>query len=133
MEGMMSFKVERLPGEPIVVTILFEDFDLKSEIVLANKAEHDLFDASPEPVFMIVVFRARQTLDEMMQGASVAGREKGAVLHHPNVREVMFVSREKAVHMLAQGLATEIYGNVPVKAFDTLDDALGYARSKINR
>jgi hypothetical protein len=58
-------------------------------------------------------------------------RETGALLTHPLMKEFLVVTNVKLVELAAKGLSSDIFGNVAVQVFETLEDALAYAREQI--
>ena len=53
------------------------------------------------------------------------------MLHHPHVKELIIVTQAKMEELAAKGLNSDIFGNVPISVFETMEDAVAYARSRL--
>lgn len=125
----MSFHVEKLPGEPIIFLALNEDYDLMNEIEFSNKALRDLFEAQDDPQILIIDFKVNLKLDEIIAGSSNVGRGEQPIFHHPNIKQIIFVTSSPALRLSAKGLGSDMFGNLNIHVVDTVEDALAHARS----
>ncbi len=119
----MSFNVEKLPGEPVIITTINEDYVLTTELAQSNRAAMDLLEASDEPLFLIVDIHTSLDFEEVMTGAN------SEMWLHPNIRQTILVTPDPTVHMAVQGMTTAAFGNLNIVAFDTLDAALKHVRA----
>lgn len=127
---MSTVSVDRLSGEPIVIlTVSGSATDLRD----AQQAMMELqtvFDEASEGLFFILdVSDVQISLDELLRGASNAYRGDNPIFKHPNIRETLQVSNDPALALAAEGFDTEIFGNVKIQLFATLDEAVAHARA----
>lgn len=127
----MSFTVDLLPDEPILLEIMNEDY----QYLLEGEADADqataVLDQLEYPVFYIVdMTKAHFSMDDVLTGASLLNR-RAALFKHPNVREYVLVSQSRVIDLAARGLNAPIFGRLKLKVFQTQEEALAYAREKI--
>jgi hypothetical protein len=127
----MTFQHDLLPGEPIMLVTLFEDFNFATDLPHSTGATFKLLESVNEPVFLIDdLQRVDIALDDLTTAASITSRGDNPLYHHPKIREVLFVTSYETTRMAIRGLTTDTFGNVRARLFDTLGEALAYARSK---
>jgi hypothetical protein len=128
----MSFRVERLAGEPILLVTVPEDFDVKNDLPAAIKQIREILDGSEEPVYHTHdVHPFQMSFDDMMAAMRLLTQGEMAILRHPNIREVLVAADDTMIRAAAKALALVPYGGLPVRVFETLDEALAYAREQI--
>jgi hypothetical protein len=126
----MSYLNQKLPGEPIIISTLHKDFDYATEAEPSAMENMALLNAATEPLYFIADMRAVHfDLGELIAGADLAAGGEQSMLRHPKIKEALFVVTDKIMEIAAEGLATEAFGNIKLKMFDNLKDALAYARS----
>src|SRR5689334_8415162 len=114
-EEAMPFSLEKLPDLPVAVFIAAAGSDIGREMEDNILAINALLDEQPVPVFLIYdVRQVRIGVDDMLRGATLATRGTGAVLHHRNVRENLFVVTDTVMSMAVSGLASATFGQVRV-------------------
>ncbi len=127
----MNYKVEALPGEPIIVTTLSAQSRIMEDMASSGAEVRALLDQAREPSFFIMdMSEMSVNLDDVILGANRGARGEYPLSQHPNLREMLFVSRSSMIKLAIQGLNTVTFGNLNVRVFDSLDDALAYARSQ---
>ena len=127
----MSYTIEKLPGEPIIIVTTHPDFDAEAEYPLVRKEVAELLSRQPAPVFYIMDYTHLSAgLDEIMIVASGRTRQPDANLRHPNVWQAIVVTNQDILRMAARGVSGEVFGGFDVPTFDTLDEALAYARAQ---
>jgi hypothetical protein len=126
---MTTFTIEKLPDEPIIVVWLSEDWNEESGSSRVVQQLRELLDSSEEKVFYIGDVRnLRYTISELIQSAQVISK----LLKHPNIIEsMMVVEGNPLIKLATEGLKTDVFGNVPVSVYETVDEALTCARAKI--
>lgn len=129
---MSSYTIEKLSGEPIVLGTTHENWKAEVDIPLWADELYRLLDSLDEPVSYIGDLRAgrRWTLDEAIRTATAVARGDRPVFHHPKLREALIVTDQTLVNLGALGLQSDIFGNVPIKVFATIEEAFEYARSQ---
>jgi len=128
----MSFNVRKLPCEPITVyTAQSSDLDHMEQ---NNQIMLDMLDQLSAPVFHIADMRPiKLNVDSLMQLAASVAYGEHSVLRHPMIKELILVTDSRLIAMAGDGLSSDIYGNLPVKIFGSLDEALQYARAQIGQ
>ncbi len=129
----MSFKIEMLPDEPIVVITLGEDFNVEADTPAISRQYIELVEAASQPVYLIIDFRpARKALSvaSIIAGANLSAKGEVPFFNHPLNKEVIWVATSEVMKMAAKGLNTDIFGKLKVSVFETLEEALSYARSQ---
>ncbi len=119
----MSITIDLLTGEPILVEALNSDY--RYDLEVESTVSHTLtaLEYQQSPVFFILdVAEANLSINELTTGAD-AVRHQAMLFHHPRIREVIFVARNRRADFAPKLL------NSPV--FETREDALAYARRKI--
>jgi hypothetical protein len=128
----MSFRVERLAGEPILLVTVPEDFDVKTDLPLAIGQIREILDGVEEPVYHTHdVHPFQMSFDDMMAAMRLLTQGEMAILRHPDIREILVAAGDTMVRAAAKALALIPYGGLSVKIFGTLDEALAYAREQI--
>ena len=126
----MSFSVEQLPQEPIVISTLHEDMAFLSEMTDLQYAVREILEGSDEPLFLIVDLQLSMGFEEMLVGANAVGRGEQPVWHHPKIRQVVLVAPSDFLQTVAKGMSHEMFGNLNIQVVKTRDEALEYIRSR---
>ena len=125
----MSYSVEKLPDEPIVVTTLHADYSNDQDGEASMIETVALLDAQSEAVYYIFdVSRYSPSFDDVIAAVNWGGPGKSPTLRHPNVREPLIVTHSSMVKLAAQGLKSATWGHLIVQVFGTVEEALAYAR-----
>ena len=125
---MAGYIVERLPNEPIVLASYQPDWDTHRDTDPALEAVEKLLSAAHSPLFYIVdmTIEPHFNLDDLMFVTQRLFRGQHPIFLHPNLREHLLVTHNpimrRAVTMMPQGVKTQ--------AFDTVEEALAYVRSR---
>jgi hypothetical protein len=127
----MTYTLSKLPDEPIIIYDQDVNRDDSQSIADSLDAIAKLLDEQTEKCFLIYqIPNIRIELDELMQAASKAGRSSNGVLHHPNLRENVYVVDNALVKMAIKGLESATFGRAKVILFGSLEEALSYCRDK---
>jgi hypothetical protein len=128
---MTSFTIEVLPDEPIVLVTLYADFIIETDQEQTVVAVRAVLDSLDEPYFYLndIQALAPVELDDVLVAAALVTQGDYTIYHHPNIHESILISPNRLVKFTAQGMNTEPFGFVTIRIFDTLDEALAYARS----
>ncbi len=126
----MSFTVQMLPDAPALLLTLSAEYNLFTDFPKSYQSVSEVLDKACEPVYYIMDARAATfDMNIIIQAASSTSQSSQGTFHHPNVKGVLIVSPHDVIHVAAEGLRTDVYGNVRVRTFHSLDDALAFARS----
>jgi hypothetical protein len=127
---MSTATFNKLPDEPILILTLSGSSTDLSDPEQSHNQLHSFLDSISEPVFLILdMSNAQLGLDDLMRGASDAFRGDNPTFKHPNIREVLQVSDDPTLELAAEGMNSAVFGNIKIRLFETLEDALAYARA----
>lgn len=129
---MSHYEFKTLPGEPIVVGTLFDSFSYQDDIQTVLDELTALLDAASEPIIYVNDLREfGMSMNDVIDVSSRVARGANAVLHHPNLKAYVIVTQKELFRLAARGLNSPIFGFTEISAFDTLDEALAFARSQV--
>jgi hypothetical protein len=87
----MSYTLDVLPGEPIILITLGEDFDIAQDMPAISRQYQDLAERAEQPINLIVDFSpARKALSvgSVIAGANVATKGEFSMFTHPKTKTV---------------------------------------------
>lgn len=88
-----------------------------------------LLDEAQEPTFYILdISRLKLSLNDVIVGANTGARGETPLWHHPMIKELVTVSADGLVQLAAKGLSSLTFGNLHIRVFGTLDEAVEYCR-----
>ncbi|HML24145.1 MAG TPA: hypothetical protein PKD09_21000 [Aggregatilinea sp.] len=127
----MTYQYQQFPNEPIIVSTLLPSYRVEIDALSYSSDGKALLDKVSQPVFFIEDF-TRSTLDmqDLAYGASVVAKDPTSLLRHPNIRQILYVTDSEIMRLSASGMNNEVFGNLKIQVFDTLQEALAYARSQ---
>lgn len=67
---------------------------------------------------------------ESVQASSMAARGDNPLFHHPKVKQVLLVVGDIMQELSAKGMQSDTFGNVNIRTFKSVEEALAYARSQ---
>lgn len=127
---MATATIKKLPDEPIVIVTLSGS---SAELIDSEQLRVELrstLNAASEPVFLITDLSDSQiSFDEILRGSSGAYRGDNPTFKHPNIRQIIEVTNDPTLELVAEGLDSDLFGNVKIRLFKTLKEALAYARA----
>ena len=131
----MSYTIKKLPAESIIVFRLAHDFAVQAELGPAARDMLALLNSVEEPNFLICDLSEQTAfnMEDMLVGTDTAARGESSPLHHPKIRQAIFVTRNTALKLATNGLGNDVYGNLFVPVFENYEDALDYARSQLGQ
>jgi hypothetical protein len=125
----MSYTVKTLHDDSVVLFTAHKDFNRAEDM---EQVIHDvmaILDDLDEPVYHVLDWKeGTLNMDDMAEGASATTRRENPVFHHPMVKEVIFVTDNPAIKMIAANMRSGTFGNVKTKVFETLDEAMAHVR-----
>jgi hypothetical protein len=126
----MSYTIEKLPNEPIILQVLNADYTFGAEASPSMLELMTLLDAQRERVYLIMdMSEVSLNLDDAIQAASMSTQQH-KLLTHPNTIESILVSDSRLMKLMAKGLNTPIFGNIILRTFESRSAALAYACSQ---
>jgi hypothetical protein len=128
---MTGMTIEMLPTEPILLVTYHKEFSFKTEARPALANISATLDSVAAPVYYIVDMTDEPSIDfqDFLTFTSELTRSQNALLHHRNIKENIVVTNSKFFKAAAKGVSADVFGGVKIRTFDTLDEALAYARS----
>jgi uncharacterized hydantoinase/oxoprolinase family protein len=128
----MPTHIEKIPDAPIVIVHSQQSDDNLEEMADSVAAITRALDEQTEKVFLITDMGSiSMDLNDIIQAASMSARGSNSLLHHPNVRENLFVLTDKLITMAIQGLKSATFGQVKTRVFATVEEAVSYCREQI--
>ena len=129
----MTFTIELLPDEPIMLLTFSEDFKVGQHIAASDDATRALLDTVNEPVFNVLDLRkVSMSFDDIMLGSNTGARSSNPIWKDPRIRETLFVSNMSLVNIAVKGLRSATFNNIKAQAFSSVEDALAYAREQVS-
>ena len=118
----MPVTLKQFPDEPIIVQTMSPDYRLLVELPQDHPKLYALLDELPHPVFWVVDISAVENInfEDLLKGTKLVSTGEKALYHHPNIREVLYVSTSEMIKMAAAGLGHDNFGNLNVRVFDNI-------------
>ncbi len=127
----MSYTVEKMAGEPVVLIRLNADYDAATEMAGTLHESTALIAQQNEPVFSIWdIERTSVNLESLMAGTNAARLDSAAP---PNQAGSIILGNSPYLKLLAKGLDSSTYGNLKIAIFEQMDDALAYIHGQLNK
>jgi hypothetical protein len=118
---------KKLENEPVVIVTLPSEYNLAAELPKLMPKYISLLDAATEPVYWIVDARdSALKVEEIILGASLVARGEHPLYHHPNIRQVIYVTSNQIMKLAAEGMKGDSFGHVNIKLFDDLDQVMDF-------
>jgi hypothetical protein len=124
----MQYEVQKHPDLPVVIGRWHEGFKFDSDGASYEKMANAVLDKEMEPVFYILDMSELRTIsmDGLVQASNSVKRTQNSSYGHPMNREMIFVSEAKIIKLAVKGVTAASFGNLKIRPFDTLDEALAY-------
>lgn len=127
----MSYQIKKHLEDHYIIVEYGEDYDVELEIESSIADGIKIYDSLGSPIFVILDFtKTKMDLQDVIVGANVATREGDSPFSHPNVRQTLFVTKDRALKLSTKGMKHEIFGGHNLPAFESIENALAYVRSK---
>lgn len=128
----MAYTLEKVPGLPVILYIQGAEPDSQQSIGGTLESIARLLDEQTEKTFVVWSIQGvKINVDELVEAASKGGRGSDAVLHHPNLRENIYVVSGSLLRMAVKGLESATFGHVQLKVVDSVEEALSYCRANL--
>ena len=127
----MTYRLEKLPDEPIVLITCPQDFRVGPDVPAATEFDR-LMEAEVGQVYLLIdVTEFRVGIDDMLSGASLAAGGDTSLFHKECIRKILIISPSSLVAMSARGMNSRAFGYVPIDSCATMEDALAYVREDL--
>jgi hypothetical protein len=126
----MSYSINVRTDLPVLVSTWESSFDVKSELRAYSDEIKHILDARTSPLYYLIDFREWKdiSLENVMMASDAAARSGHSNFHHPMIKSILFVTGNGLVEMTARGMKSDIYGNLSIRVFSTVDEALDFVR-----
>ena len=127
----MYFDVKKLTDVPAVIGSWYEGFKFMEHGPQYSKKLNAVLDEQQEPVFYVLDLSELHTIsvNGVMEVANTGAKVFTSGHHHALNRETVLVSQKNIVKLAVKGVASPAFGNMEIKLFETLDEALDYVKS----
>lgn len=127
----MSYEMEKLPDEPIILITLHADWNMRETLPGIIEALGALLDDLDEDVYFVSHLSPEVpfSVNDIVWSANVVGGSGGTILRHPRIKAYLSVAPNRLLAMAAEGMRSATFGKLNVHTFATVDDALAFARS----
>lgn len=123
----MSYTVKVLPEGPVLLFQAHTDFNPKTETDPSSQDVLATLNTIDQPVFHILDWtHFTPDFADLSQGAAASAFGENAAFHHEMVKEIIFVTQNPMMRMVAENMQTEVYGNLSVRVFETMEEAMDY-------
>lgn len=129
---MTTYTIERLPGEPIVLSTIHADFSVGKELPEAVGKLTQMLDAADEPLYYVTkVDNFSLSFGDMVQALGRLTSGDLAFVQHPNLYKIVVVAYNNLIRLGSNALSQTQYGGVRVDVFDSLEEALASVRDEL--
>jgi hypothetical protein len=129
----MSYKLELHPELPAVICLLGTDFEPRHDIgdIIKDLKKH--FDNAQQPIFYVNdMSEVKWGFSDVVLGMGAAAAA-GGVMRHPNLREIIVISRSELVRLGVGALGQSQYGGLRARIVSNLDEGLNYIKGAISK
>lgn len=128
----MPYLIEQFTDAPIILYSSADGSNVAAEMGDFIREMLATLDEQREPVYQMIDFsNVKLSLDELIETANRTTRMEGNLLHHPNVRENVFITDSPIMRLALTGMAGETFGNVRLSVHGTREDAIAYCYQRI--
>lgn len=126
----MPYSFELLPDEPILINTVSESFSLEHNIDARFNDLAYYLNAATQPLCLIDDVRDLRidAFHDLLFALNKAIEAQGVISKNPNLIAVIAVTTSTLIKRTAQSLGSNTFGNIDIQVFETLEEALDYAR-----
>ena len=130
---MKLFDVKKHPDLPVIIGTWYEGFKFVRNGADFGEAANALLDEQTEPVFYIIDLSQLKTIsiEGVTETANSGAKNQRSSYRHPMRKEMLIISDQRVVKMAVTGAKTATFGNLKVKHYETLDEALDYVKENV--
>jgi len=126
----MPFHFELYTDRPVLINIFEEHLEPEEIPAMVDELNAWLARLDHKVYYINVLGTTHLSLGDVMQGVQLAARGDASPLHHPNIIETLVITADPFILMAARTINSYVFGNVKLKTFTTLDEALSYIDAK---
>ncbi len=125
----MSFTVQRLPNEPILIITRFDA--TPSDLPQIFQQSLELSEDIEGTVYRIHdISRINPDFGTMVMGMANASEKREGSMRDPRFQDILVGSHE-LIRLASAAFQQEQYGGLTIPLFESLEEALDYARKQI--
>ena len=122
---------EKIPDKPLAIFNPESVMGAVDQIVIVLQKLNEFFDSQHEKIFFMIDTRGvAVSFDTLARNLNIVNRQNHLFVH-PMIRETLVLTDNKMVTLAAKGLDSPVFGNVRVKVFSLMEDALNYVDSQL--
>ena len=127
----MYFDVKKMPDAPVVIGSWLEGFKFVDHGAQYAKEANAVLDEQTTPVFYIIDMSQLQTIsvEGIVEVAHTGANVFTSNHRHPMNRETILISKKSIVKLAVKGVASSAFGNMKIKLFETLEEAIEYIKN----
>jgi hypothetical protein len=127
----MPHHLEKHPTLPIVMRTYDSSFSMQAIDPRISIEDEAMINAQPAKTYYLADLRAvTMSFEEIMKASSMAASQSKTYTN-PNVIESLVIVPNRILEMTAEGLRSPVYGNLKIRAFRNVEDAIAYVEKKI--
>lgn len=127
----MKFTVERLPNEPILIVTIGKDYQVGKDSPDIFRAVDSKIGKDESGLYSIYDLREmKMTFGDLVIALSNQSQKAPGAMADPRASAVIVGSSEM-VKLGAQAFQQEQYGNLKFPLYESVEDALKYAREQV--
>jgi hypothetical protein len=130
---MAAYSLRKLDGEPIILFSRNPGEWQPDEMVTSVTETIALLDRQTGPVFLVLDLPGLSLdLSDSLAASSMTTRGDNPLLHHPRLRETVFVTTDPMLqHSVRSMAASPTFGFARVSHVETAEEALDYCRLRL--
>ena len=122
---MQNQVITVLDTHPVLLNTLEAGYEFNRDFPEGVAEMRRIMDAHSTPLFIIDDIRAiTLDLNDLINAANQGSRGDHPLWRHPKALGVYFISADTKIRMAARGMNSPAFGNLAVKVFPTLEEAL---------
>jgi hypothetical protein len=130
----MSFKVEKLADEPIMITTFEGAFDVRRDGAEIVRQMRSFLDAATVPLYMVDnMIDIKLSFSDLVGALAMATRGETDIVNHPKLRRIVIVTSSDIVKFGTTALKQAQYGGKEVAIYTSMEDALAAIRMELSR
>ena len=123
--------LDKVANKPVVILNLAQDPNAETRAIDAVSAMNDFLATQSAPVFLIVDMRDLAfSLDSLVNNMNVVSRQN-PIFSHPMLRETLIIAVDEVIKRAVKGLDSPTFGNIQLKVFPAIDDAMKYVDAEL--
>lgn len=125
----MSYQVKKLPGVPVILTTLFEDYEPLTEMPNSMRDTLAILDSATAPLTIVLELNARLNMEQIIYSANMAARSDRSTWTHPNTHQVIMVTDDPIAPAFLEGMRSGAFA-VNFSLCHTVEAALEQVREQ---